>query len=113
MNNELTSILKNIILSNNLVDSGKLLNSTYVDITFGMNITINIHTTDYFIYLYERYDIINGFLNDPQVGIIIEKEISTLLEVELSNIISGIQSTSNVDIFNMDITKIIVLINGR
>lgn len=90
MNIELTSEIKNIISTSGLVSSGKLLNSTYIDIKINNKIFINIVTTDYFVYVHEDYRIIEQFVNTIAFKNYLENEYVQIINDQLEKVIKGI-----------------------
>lgn len=113
MNNELTNVLKNVLLSMGLVDTGNLLNNTFINFYIRESIYIDIHTTDYFYYLNIKYNIIGAFANSVELSNIIEKEINVLLENKLNQFLNDKTNENTIDINKVDLNKIIVLINGN
>lgn len=109
-NNDLTNILKQIIINRNLIDTGNLLNNISVELYINNNFIINIKTTDYFIYLFERYYILDEMVASEVFKTTLELEIKKMLEEQLLNIISSNISITNI---NFDFSKIIILINGN
>lgn len=109
-NNNLTNILKQIIIKRDLINTGTLLNNISVELYIANNFVINIKTTEYFIYLFERYYILDEMVTSETFKTTLELEIKKMLEDQLLNIISSNISISN---SNFDFSKITILINGH
>lgn len=108
-NNILTNLLRDVIKSNGLVDSGKLLKSTTVYVLQKKDgIYIDIRTTDYFIYLIKDYNIINEFTNNN----IFIKQIENIYENLINLYIENLFNNEN-NIQTNITDNIIILINGK
>ena len=81
LNNKLTKELRDIILRKGLVDTGKMLNnsSVYLSNKNG-TININIITTDYFVYLYEKYKVLDELLDSIAFSEVIVDESFFIIE---------------------------------
>lgn len=107
INGLLTNRLRGIIKSRNLYDTGKMANTTTVDVTTTETRTIiNILTTDYFKYLTVDYSILAEFTNSQELATVISEEYVKVLERDVQNIIEQKKVNS---IFNY---QPLLLING-
>lgn len=107
INNIFTDELKKLIMMKELVDSYELYNSTFVIIDITDKIYVDIKTTDYFIYLYEEYNLINELFESKSVIDELSKIYVNQLMKEINQINTGNIPTSVIDF------ELIVLINGQ
>jgi hypothetical protein len=107
MNTQLTNIFKQLIQSNGLVKSGRLINSIKVYVTITNNIlSINITGTDYLYTKAIEYKLTDQFTNNllfsEEISLLFETYLNKEVELYLNN------PTSSV---NLDF-KIIILYNN-
>lgn len=98
INSLLTNRLRGIIKSRDLYDTGKMANTTTVDVTTTQFRTvINISTTDYFKYLTVDYSILLEFTNSNELATVISEEYAKVLEADIQNIMDkkGVNSNFN------------------
>jgi hypothetical protein len=85
---DLTRLLKEDIRQRGLVDTGKLLNSIKIRPFFNernLSMRFELESEDYFIYLNDRYKIMDDLLNKPQTDRIISDAIDSIIEIILLN----------------------------
>jgi hypothetical protein len=83
---DLTTYLREIIQRNGLVNSGRLLNSTTVNLSVSGNVLfINIRTVDYFMLLNERFKLLEQLTNNSSFNKEIEKIFEKNIEDALQN----------------------------
>lgn len=100
INNNLTTLYKNIIQSNGLVKTGNLLNSITVDITIiNYNINVNINGADYLNVKDEEYDLTAQFLSSKEF----EDEIGIVFDKMIEPLINQLMTLSVNNTFNFDI----------
>jgi hypothetical protein len=107
MNKELTDIFKNIIKQNGLVNSGKLLKSIAVFTTLkGFDLSINIVSEPYLIYLNNDYKLTKQFIDNEKTNNVIRDLISEPYIKLINDIVNGKKVNSRKE------PTVMLLING-
>lgn len=89
INIALTQLMKDLITKHNLIDTGLMLLSTEVHVRVLQRITIEIRSTDYFIYVADRYGLIDEFIASPIFATFLELEYERYLNNYINKIIRG------------------------
>jgi hypothetical protein len=107
-NNTLTKLFKDIVIKEDLIDTGALLKSIRVFNDYNRDILqINITSKYYVKYLKDRYHLVEQFKNNPvfvnEIGLL----LLPLLDIQLYNIVNNIPGSTRFD------PQVKILINGR
>lgn len=81
-----TNEIRRIIFEKDLLDTYHMFQTTAVDVDIRDRIYIDILTPDYFVYLYEKYGLINDFFKSQLVRNELSKIYADLLIEDIENI---------------------------
>jgi hypothetical protein len=73
----LTTYIQSLIIKYGLIDTGLMLSSTFVDYTINNKLIINIRTTDYFKYVFDRFK--DEFLTSNELKLFIEEQFQLII----------------------------------
>jgi len=107
-NTQLTELFKKLIVKEDLIDTGALLESIRVFTDYNRDeLKVNIVSKYYLRYLKDRYYLIDQFKNDPifvnEVGIL----LIPLYDIQLYNIINNIPGSTRFE------PSVNIYVNGR
>lgn len=88
-NEVLTKKIKEVIRKKNLIDTGRMYNTTWIDVWMTDRIFINVKTTDYFIYVNGRYGITNDLINSNEFKIFLGEEYAKQIQGTLERTLAG------------------------
>lgn len=110
VNTTLTKLFKSVIIKEDLIDTGRLLNSivVFTNVSDTGAIVINVDCEDYIKYHLVDYRIINQFTNNNIFELEIEDMIAPIIESSIQDIVDNPSlETTNIN------PSVIILVNGR
>lgn len=106
MNAALSSLLRSIIVSKGLVDTGTLRDSiqVFTNVTSD-RILIDVRSVDYLKYLIEEYGVIKAFTDAREFAQEMEKIMQPIIVTQVQNALFNIE--------DLEIPRILLTINGE
>ncbi len=96
---DITNIIRNWISNNGLVHSGQLITTTTAYVSLNSSFIVKVSTTDYFVYLINKYDLVNYLSTSNEFKFILETLIDEVIKNDPKKL-------------NSFIPEIVIYVNG-
>lgn len=108
MNEKLTKLFKDLIIKEDLIDTGALLKSVRVFVKVDYDLVIINITSKYYVkYLKDRYHLIDQFLSNSVLNQELELIYTPIYETYLENLVNNLPGLRQIN------PRMTLLINGR